>query len=284
MEEVYCSSKPLASMPAIWLARYDMELTYLKGNYNVMTCALSWFSPLESEAVHHIIPEIPDLGFRLKAAWVASQADPVLSQLKSQIFQGWPEVRRGIKESLYPFWIYQDELSVKDGLMFKTHKLAIPTSQQQEFLKHVCSGYLGEKTLLWAGECIYWPRETEDVKQDIRKCDICQSIWPNQQKDTPIPHYVSCDPWEKVALTFSNTSHMTILVADYCNNFPFIRKLSNQTAALVVNLQKTVFSKYVMPAHMLTDQGRQLVLVKFQEFTRYYHSSLTTQISTVHWV
>ena len=75
---------------------------------------------------------------------------------------------------------------------------------------------------------------------------------------------------------------MTILVADYCNNFPFIRKLSNQTAALVVNLQKTVFSIYVMPAHMLTDQGRQLVLVKFQEFTRYYHSSLTTQISTVH--
>ena len=43
------------------------------------------------------------------------------------------------------FWHYQDELSVEDGLIFKTHKLVIPTSQQQEFLKDLHIGHLGLK-------------------------------------------------------------------------------------------------------------------------------------------
>ena len=85
----------------------------------------------------------------------------------------------------------------------------IPTSQLQEFLKdlHIC--HLGEDdALLQAQECVYWPGIAGDVKQYIRKCDICQSTRPNLQRELLIQHDVPTGPWEKVGTDlFQYKSH-----------------------------------------------------------------------------
>ena len=57
------------------LAKYDVELTYLKGKDNVIADALSWVSPLEAETkdrdnfgvipVHHITSEVSAIGSQL---------------------------------------------------------------------------------------------------------------------------------------------------------------------------------------------------------------------------
>ena len=114
-----------------------MELAYLKGKNNVITDILSHVSPFELEAadkddldaipVHHIISEVSATEFQLEIVRVAMQTDPVLSQLKHQIFQGWPDARN-ILESIHPFWNYRGELVLEDALIFKGHKLVIPAS------------------------------------------------------------------------------------------------------------------------------------------------------------
>ena len=75
-----------------------MELTYLKGKDNVITDGLSCVNPLEPEAVdkddfdaipiHHITSKVSATEFQLERLRLAMQVDPVLSQLKHQIFQG----------------------------------------------------------------------------------------------------------------------------------------------------------------------------------------------------
>ena len=83
---------------------------------------------------------------------------------------------------------YWNELPVKEGLTLKTHKLMILTSLQQEFLKDLHIGHLEEEmTLPQVQDCMHWPGVTEDVKQYIRKCGICQSIRPNQQNHMIFP-------------------------------------------------------------------------------------------------
>ena len=53
------------------------------------------------------------------------------------------------------FWAYWDKLYIEDGLIFKTYKFMIPTSQQQKFLKDLHVGHLGEeKALLWAWDYV----------------------------------------------------------------------------------------------------------------------------------
>ena len=161
-----------------------MKLTYLKGKDNIIADALNVINPLEPESadkddfdaipVHHIASEIPATESWLERIRVATQADPILSQLKHQISQEWPYVRRGIPDSIHPFWNYRDELLVEEGLIFKTHKLVIPTSQKQEFLRDLHIGHSWEeKTLLQAQECVFWPGIMEDIKEYINKCDIC---------------------------------------------------------------------------------------------------------------
>ena len=140
------------------LAKYDVELTYLKSKDTVIADALIQVSPLEPDTedkdnfdvipVHNITSEIPATESHLEAVRVVTQADPLLSQHKHQVFQGWSDARRNILESIYPFWNYWDELSVENGLIFKTHKFMIPTSQQQEFLKDLHDSHLGEEKIL----------------------------------------------------------------------------------------------------------------------------------------
>ena len=78
------------------LAKYDVDLTYLKGKDIVIDDALNQVSQLDPESkdkenfsviiVHHITSDIPAIGSQLAALRVATQANPVLSQLKHQIF------------------------------------------------------------------------------------------------------------------------------------------------------------------------------------------------------
>ena len=111
----------------LWLAKYDVELTYLKGKDNVITDTLTYVRPMSPEAVdkddfdtiwvHHIMLEVSATEILLERVRVETQADPVLSHLNYQIFQGWPDAR-SIPESIHTFWNYRDELSVEDGLIF----------------------------------------------------------------------------------------------------------------------------------------------------------------------
>ena len=78
----------------------------LKGKEYIITDAFSQISPLEPESsdkddiyvlyAYNIMIEIPATESWLKKIRLAMQADPILSQLKHQIFQGWSDVRRNI--------------------------------------------------------------------------------------------------------------------------------------------------------------------------------------------
>ena len=97
----------------------------MKGKDNTIVDALSHVSPWEPEAVdkddfeaipvHHIISEVSATEAQLERVRVAMQ----VSKLNDLIFQGWPDARRSIPESIHPFWNYRDELIVEVTLISK---------------------------------------------------------------------------------------------------------------------------------------------------------------------
>ena len=166
--------------------KYDVELMYLKGKDNIIADAVSCVSPLKSEEahkddfdimpVHHITSEVSATEPQLDRMRVAIQADPVLSQPKHQIFQGWPDVGRCVPERFNTFLNYRDELAVEDGLIFKGHKLVILASQKHGFLQDLHAGHLGEEmTLLRVRESVYWPGIGGDNNKIYQGCNICQA-------------------------------------------------------------------------------------------------------------
>ena len=82
----------------------------------------------------------------------------------------------------------------------------------------------------------------EDVKEYIKKCNICQFTRPNQQKEPLILHDIVSDPWEKGGIDiFQHRSWDFLLLADYFSNLPLVRLLNNQMTAHMVNILQKMF-------------------------------------------
>ena len=165
-----------------------------------------------------------------------------------------------------------EELAIEDGLIFKAHRLVITTSQRAEYLRNLHVGHLGEdKTLLRARETVFWPGISDDIRNAVKACDICQKHKPAQQKEPVMPHNVPSTPWVKLGIDiFEHRSHHYLLVADYFSKFPIMKKLSNQTSGHVIGLLKISFAEYGIPAIVFTDQGPQSASEEFKAFTVQY--------------
>ena len=73
-----------------------------------------------------------------------------------------------------------------------------------------------------------------------------------------MPHDVPSMPWVKLGIDiFENRSHHYLLVSDYFNKLPIVKKLSNQTPGHVIVLLKTIFEGYGISTMVSTDQGTQ---------------------------
>ena len=76
------------------LARYEIQLEYIRGKENSIADALSRVDPLSPEPqdaipVHQITNAIPATDNCLDRTRIATTADPTLNQLRHYIFHGW---------------------------------------------------------------------------------------------------------------------------------------------------------------------------------------------------
>ena len=60
----------------------------------------------------------------------ATNANPILWELKVRILKGWPESLRELNKDLQPYWSYRDELSIENGILLKRDN-----SMQSEILE-----------------------------------------------------------------------------------------------------------------------------------------------------
>ena len=118
---------------------------------------------------------------------------------------------------------------------------------------------------------MFWPGISDDIRNAVKACGICQKHKPAQQKETLMPHNVPSIPWVKLGIDiFEHRSHHYLLVADYFNKFPIVKKLSNQTLGHVIVLLKKIFAEYGIPTIVHTDQGTQFVSEEFRTIAVQY--------------
>ena len=167
--------------------------------------------------------------------------DPELNAPKDMIHLRWPSTIQQVSALLKPHWSFGDELAVEDGIAIKGHRIIIPAALQKEILTKLHSAHQGtEKTKLRARTLVYW--------RVLNKDEI-----------------------------FEHRSHHYLLVADYFRKFPIVRKLSNQMSGHVIDLLKTIFAEYGIPAVVYTDQGTQFTSEEFRAFAVQYSSRCSTQ-------
>jgi len=72
------------------------------------------------------------------------------------VLTGWPEQKRETPQEIQAYFTSRNELSVQDGLLFKSDRVIIPTSLRQRVIQKIHSSHMGiEGSLRRAREAYY---------------------------------------------------------------------------------------------------------------------------------
>ena len=261
-----------------------MHIEYLQGRENVIADALSRVASLKLEPqdcntslnniekipVHQITQIAPASPERLQEICEATSKDPTLRLLAKIIHEGWTKMIRDCPLSTQSYWYFRDEITCKDGILYKGVRLIMPQSELASILKVLHLGhYAITKMNLRARETVYWPGISEDIKVTYHRCDICAKFARTQQKETL--QYVETPQtrWEQLGLdlfSLKNTHHL--LAVDYFSQFPIVRKLQSFHSVSVIKHLKEIFTEIGVPRCIVSDGGIQFTSQEFKDFMR----------------
>ena len=138
--EIICK-KPLINAPKrlqsmlLRLQRYDYEVQYKKGNelYTADTLSRAPVSTSDTRSSAETLTEhvnmvdyLPISAGRIQEIRQATQNDVNLKILKDTILAGWPEDKHQVNENIRVYFKFRDELSVQDGIIFRSSRCVIP--------------------------------------------------------------------------------------------------------------------------------------------------------------
>jgi hypothetical protein len=160
----------------IQLQKYNIQLVCKPGRemYRVDILSRAYLEIRETETVSEEIEAInmiKDLAIteqRLKEIQQHTESDTQLQKLKHVIQFGWPEMKYGVSHDTSIYFDVRDELTVQNGLIFKSERVVIPKALRLDMTRKIPSSHIGVGCLRRARENRYWPGITLKLKTLFR--------------------------------------------------------------------------------------------------------------------
>jgi len=93
------------------------------------------------------------------------------------------------------FWTYRDELTLKNGVLFKNQRLIIPKVLRTEVTSRIHSSHLViEACLRKARDLVFWPSMNADIKEAVTICSVCAEFQAKQPKQPMQSHEIPDRP------------------------------------------------------------------------------------------
>ena len=282
LEQIF--KKNIAEAPArlqrllLRCMKFNIEVKYRRGETIPVADALSRvcskMEVIESEyqsescAPEYSIHFVTDTSCPIDIGLVksASAMDPTTQLLKNTIYKGWPEYRKHCPKELWDYWNIRCDLVLEDGLILKGDRVVVPESLRARVLEVTHTGHQGEtKCLLLARQSVFWPGISNDIRQMVKDCEICNRHQQAQPKLPAMQPDLPTRPWEKLGsdiFQFNGANYL--IIVDYYSRFPVIRALSNTSASTISSHFTSVFAEYGLPSHLTVDFGSQYVSELFK--------------------
>ena len=164
---------------------------------------------------------------------------------------------------------------VEDGLILKSTRIIIPDKKREEILKLIHEGHLGlNKCKMRAKETVFCLGINEQLEHLILNCQLYLKYSRSKDKNMPctaLGHEVPLVPWSKLATDiFHYESHSYLLIGDYTSRFPIVRELKSMSAQHIAEHFRLIFSEYVWPDTLVSDNGLCYVTETFTNLMREY--------------
>ena len=187
-------------------------------------------------------------------------------------------------ECIRPFFPYQDELTIFNGLILKGSHIVILTLLQDQLLNVIHESHLGIcKTLEHARTSIFWPNITNDIKKLLSQCRVCVQHQDKQPNELIISE-PELKPWTSLSIDNFEYKGRHLIILDRCTKFVVVKHVHSYDAGMTVETMCEVFSKFGPPENICSDRGRNFLSNQFTQFlntlgidltfcSAYHHSS-----------
>ena len=100
--------------------------------------------------------------------------DSVLASLGDVVASGWPAERKETPERLRQYWSFRDEISVYDGVVYRSQQVIVPSSLREEMLHKIHKAHQGaDSSIRRARESLFWPGMQTAIKEKCLSCGLC---------------------------------------------------------------------------------------------------------------
>ena len=268
--------KPLHLVPMrlhrlrIRLQRYNVTVQYAKGKSIPVADTLSRNGARDGNVsdeigldvyVDAILKQLPVSDVKLEEIRKTTKHDNELQELQKYVQRGWPDTPKDVPAMIRPYWNYRDEITVIDGIMFKSRKIIIPKALRSGMLGRIHTGHMGvQKCKERARDVLFCPGKCKEIENMVEQCTTCQEYCTAQQKEPLLPHDIPERPWQMVAtdlFVWNNANY--VLPVDYYSNYFEIAQLAKTKSSMVIQHIKSIFAN-------ISDNGPQYSSEEFQGF------------------
>ena len=256
------------------------DVQYRRGKDIPLADALRRVSPTPVEedgiqlpiiAVNLITSSVPVGSSEIEMIHGETARDPTLNLLRHYIHVGWPVDRRMLPREIHTFWNYREDLSMENGLITKGARLMIPSTLRSKVLEQIHKGHLGiEKCMLKARDSVFWPGISNDIREAVEKCGICQA---SSKSSKPIGNVSDVPPhaWHTLGTDLFYWNKIDYLViGDYFSKYLIMRRLPNSSTHAVIKELGLVFTELGRPFVLRSDNGPCYSSREFHNFLNFY--------------
>ncbi|XP_022800929.1 uncharacterized protein K02A2.6-like [Stylophora pistillata] len=201
--------------------------------------------------------------------------DPVLASLCNVITSGWPAERKEAPEQLRQYWSFRDEISIYDGVAYRSHQVIVPSTLREEMLQKIHKAHLGaDSSIRRARESLFWPGMQAEIKEKCFSCGLCAQ-YANERPQEPMKsHTIPTRPWPKISANlFQLNGNNNLVMVDHYSHCDYIELDSlsgNTTANSVIKAMKREFARHGITDELITDNGPQLESHEYLRFAQEY--------------
>ena len=147
-------------------------------------------------------------------------------------------------------------------------------------LKHIHEGHLGvAKCRLRAHTSVYWPGINKDINDMVGHYEMCQMCKPKNQREPLINVEIPSTAWIMLGIDLFVLEYEHYLVlGDYMLKFPIMRRITNQTSTVVIQLIKAIFSEFGNVKEIVSDNSPCFKSLEIEDFLRSFgikHTSIS---------
>ena len=178
--------------------------------------------------------------------------DSVLLSLCDVVARGWPAERKETPEHLRQYWSFRDEISVYDGVVYRSHQVIVPSSLREEMLHKIHKAHQwAYSSMRRARESLFWPGMQTAIKEKCLSCGLCAQYVNERPQEPMKSNTIPIRPWSKISVDLFQLDGSNYLVmVDHYSDYIELDSLSGNTSAnSVIRAMKRQFARHGKMAH-----------------------------------